>query len=234
MGLLDRFTKRAKQVLSLAQEEARHFNHPYVGTEHILLGLIRDQEGVAGKVLDELGVKHAQARSAVEFIVGYGEGTGSGEDLELTASAKKVIEYALEEGRKLNHHYVGTEHLLLGLVRRGEGVAAGVFEILNVSMEQVRTAVLRELRQGPSGGVQAGQAGAVITPEQRAEIDRAREEIVRIRQELRAVQLELRRDIEGLESWLRAVNIALVPALLTLFAVFLGVVRARRRAAVRA
>ncbi|GGG26062.1 hypothetical protein GCM10010964_12470 [Caldovatus sediminis] len=93
---------------------------------------------------------------------------------------------------------------------------------------------LRELRQGPSGGAQAGQTGAVITPEQRAEIDRAREEIVRIRQELRAVQLELRRDIEGLESWLRAVNIALVPALLTLFAIFLGVVRARRRAAARA
>ena len=158
MGLLDRFTKRAKQVLSLAQEEARHFNHPYVGTEHILLGLIRDQEGVAGKVLDELGVKHAQARSAVEFIVGYGEGTGSGEDLELTASAKKVIEYALEEGRKLNHHYVGTEHLLLGLVRRGEGVAAGVFEILNVSMEQVRTAVLRELRQGPTSGLERPSA----------------------------------------------------------------------------
>jgi ABC-type uncharacterized transport system involved in gliding motility auxiliary subunit len=93
---------------------------------------------------------------------------------------------------------------------------------------------LRELRQGPSGGAQAWQAGAVITPEQRAEIDRAREEIVRIRQELRAVQLELRRDIEGLENWLRAVNIALVPALLTLFAIFLGVVRARRRAAAQA
>ncbi|WP_026369556.1 ATP-dependent Clp protease ATP-binding subunit [Kallotenue papyrolyticum] len=154
MGLLDRFTKRAKQVLSLAQEEARHFHHSYVGTEHILLGLIRDQEGVAGKVLAELGVKHAQARSAVEFIVGYGESSGSNDDLELTASAKKVIEFALEEGRKLNHHYVGTEHLLLGLVRKGEGVAAGVLEILGVSLEQIRTAVLRELRHGPTSGLE--------------------------------------------------------------------------------
>ncbi len=155
MGSMDRFTKRAKQVLIYAQEEARHFNHPYVGTEHILLGLIRDQEGVAGKVLDDLGVKHAQARSAVEFIVGHGEGTGRSEEQEeLTASAKKVIEYALEEGRKLNHHYVGTEHLLLGLVRKGEGVAAGVLEIMGINLEQVRTSVLRELRQGPSSGME--------------------------------------------------------------------------------
>ncbi|HEX6293163.1 MAG TPA: ATP-dependent Clp protease ATP-binding subunit [Herpetosiphonaceae bacterium] len=151
---MDRFTKRAKQVLYYAQEEARYFNHPYVGTEHILLGLIRDQDHVAGKVLDELGVKHAQARSAVEFIVGHGEGSNRNEDLELTASAKKVIEYALEEGRKLNHHYVGTEHLLLGLVRKGEGVAAGVLEIMGVNLEQVRTSVLRDLRQGPSSGLE--------------------------------------------------------------------------------
>ena len=155
MGSMDRFTKRAKQVLIYAQEEARHFNHPYVGTEHILLGLIRDQEGVAGNVLDDLGVKLAQARSAVEFIVGHGEGTGRGDEQEeLTASAKKVIEYALEEGRKLNHHYVGTEHLLLGLVRKGEGVAAGVLEIMGINLEQVRTSVLRALRQGPSGGME--------------------------------------------------------------------------------
>jgi ATP-dependent Clp protease ATP-binding subunit ClpC len=154
MGVLDKFTKRAKQVLSLAQEEARHFNHPYVGTEHILLGLIRDREGVAGKVLDDLGVKHAQARSAVEFIVGHGEEADRGEDLELTAGGKKVIEYALEEGRKLNHHYVGTEHLLLGLVGKSESIAAGVLEIMGVNLEQVRTSVLRELRRGPSSGME--------------------------------------------------------------------------------
>ncbi|HEY0602995.1 MAG TPA: Clp protease N-terminal domain-containing protein, partial [Herpetosiphonaceae bacterium] len=153
MNSIDRFTKRAKQVLYYAQEEARYFNHPYVGTEHILLGLIRDQDHVAGHVLDELGVKHAQARSAVKFIVGYGK-VKRNEDLELTADTKKIIEYALEEGRKLNHHYVGTEHLLLGLVRKGEGVAAGVLEIMGVSLEQVRTSVLRHLHPGPSSGLE--------------------------------------------------------------------------------
>jgi ATP-dependent Clp protease ATP-binding subunit ClpC len=151
MGLLDKFTKRAKAVLSLAQEEARNFNHPYVGTEHILLGLIRDQDGVPGKLLDELGVKLQQARSAVEFIVGHGEGAQRTEEAELTARAKKVIEYAVDEARKLNHHYIGTEHLLLGLVRNGEGVATGVLEIMGVSLEQIRTQVNRYLRQGPTG-----------------------------------------------------------------------------------
>ncbi|CAA9378575.1 MAG: ATP-dependent Clp protease, ATP-binding subunit ClpC, partial [uncultured Chloroflexia bacterium] len=153
MGLLDRFTKRAKQVLSLAQEEARTFNHPYVGTEHILLGLIRDQEGVAGKVLDDLDVKLQKARSAVEFIVGHGEGPTRTDEAELTARAKKVIEYAVEEAKKLNHHYIGTEHLLLGLVRNGEGVATGVLEIMGVSLEQIRTQVQRLLRQGATGPV---------------------------------------------------------------------------------
>src|SRR3712207_7646416 len=90
MGLLDKFTKRAKQVLSLAQEEARNFNHPYVGTEHILLGLIRDQEGVAGKVLDDLGVKLQQARSAVEFIVGHGEGAQDRKSTRLNSSHANI------------------------------------------------------------------------------------------------------------------------------------------------
>jgi ATP-dependent Clp protease ATP-binding subunit ClpC len=154
MGLLDRFTKRAKQVLSLAQDEARSFNHPYVGTEHILLGLIRDQEGVAGKVLDDLDVKLQKARSAVEFIVGHGEGPARTDEAELTARAKRVIEYAVDEAKKLNHHYIGTEHLLLGLVRNGEGVATGVLEIMGVSLEQIRTQVQRLLRQGATGPVE--------------------------------------------------------------------------------
>ncbi|MBA3946154.1 MAG: hypothetical protein H0X37_16520 [Herpetosiphonaceae bacterium] len=146
MGFLDKFTKRAKQVLSLAQEEARSFNHPYVGTEHILLGLIRDQEGVAGNVLDELAVKLQQARHAVEFLAGHGEGRQRSDEAELTARAKKVIEYAVEEARKLNHHYIGTEHLLLGLVGNGEGAAADVLEIMGVSLEQIRIAVLTKLK----------------------------------------------------------------------------------------
>ncbi|NJN15849.1 MAG: ATP-dependent Clp protease ATP-binding subunit [Oscillochloris sp.] len=156
--LYSKFTKRAKQVLQLAHEEARNFNHPYIGTEHILLGLIRESEGIAARVLDDLGVKLAQARSAVEFIVGMGEGTPV-TDQELTARAQKVIKYAIEEANRLNHHYIGTEHLLLGLVRNGEGVATGVLDIMGVSLEQVRNQVMRVLRHGTAGPEQRSAPG---------------------------------------------------------------------------
>src|SRR5215216_2642626 len=155
----DKFTKRAKQVLQIATEEARAFNHPYIGTEHILLGLIREGEGVAARVLDDLGVKLSQARHAVEFIVGMGEGP-TRQDQDLTARAKKVIAYAVEEAKRLNHHYIGTEHLLLGLVRNGEGVATGVLDIMGVSLEQVRTQVMRVLRQGTGSGMERASASA--------------------------------------------------------------------------
>ncbi|MBK9942957.1 MAG: ATP-dependent Clp protease ATP-binding subunit [Kouleothrix sp.] len=155
----DKFTKRAKQVLQIATEEARAFNHPYIGTEHILLGLIKEGEGVAARVLDDLGVKLSQARHAVEFIVGMGEGPPR-EGQDLTARAKKVIAYAVDEAKRLNHHYIGTEHLLLGLVRNGEGVATGVLDIMGVSLEQVRTQVMRVLRQGTSAGMERAPAGA--------------------------------------------------------------------------
>src|SRR5919204_1193163 len=155
----DKFTKRAKQVLQYATEEARAFNHPYIGTEHILLGLIREDGGVAAQVLNDLGVKLSQARHAVEFIVGVGEGPAR-QDQDLTARAKKVIEYAVEETKRLNHHYIGTEHLLLGLVRNGEGVATGVLDIMGVSLEQVRTQVMRVLRQGTGAGMERAGAGS--------------------------------------------------------------------------
>jgi ATP-dependent Clp protease ATP-binding subunit ClpC len=155
----DKFTKRAKQVLQIATEEARAFNHPYIGTEHILLGLIREGEGVAARVLDDLGVKLSQARHAVEFIVGMGEGP-TRQDQDLTARAKKVIAYAVDEAKRLNHHYIGTEHLLLGLVRNGEGVATGVLDIMGVSLEQVRTQVMRVLRQGTGSGIERSASGS--------------------------------------------------------------------------
>jgi ATP-dependent Clp protease ATP-binding subunit ClpC len=159
----DKFTKRTKQVLQYATEEARAFNHPYIGTEHILLGLIREGEGVAAQVLNNLGVKLSQARHAVEFIVGVGEGSPR-TDQDLTARAKKVIEYAVEETKRLNHHYIGTEHLLLGLVRNGEGVATGVLDILGVSLEQVRTQVMRVLRQGTGAGIERSSSGSSSAP----------------------------------------------------------------------
>ncbi|MCY4639693.1 MAG: ATP-dependent Clp protease ATP-binding subunit [Chloroflexi bacterium] len=142
----DKFTERARRVLTLAQEEAQRFNHNYIGTEHLLLGLVREGDGVAAKVLSNLGVDLNKVRSAVEFIIGRGDRSGTGE-IGLTPRAKKVIELAVDEARRLNHSYIGTEHLLLGLVREGEGVAAGVLESLGVNLERVRGETTRILAQ---------------------------------------------------------------------------------------
>src|SRR5512139_2168500 len=153
----DKFTERARRVLTLAQEEAHRFNHNYIGTEHILLGLVREGDGVAAKVLANLGVELNKVRSAVEFIIGRGDRAVMGE-IGLTPRAKKVIELAVDEARRLNHHYIGTEHLLLGLVREGEGIAAGVLESLGVSLEKVRAQTIHVLSQ--SGGFPAHEARA--------------------------------------------------------------------------
>src|SRR6195256_6093352 len=142
----DKFTERARKVLQLAQEEAQRFNHNYIGTEHLLLGLVREGEGVAAKVLGNLGVELNKVRSAVEFIIGRGDRTVAG-DIGLTPRAKKVIELSVDEARRLNHHYIGTEPLLLGLVREGEGIAAGVLESLGVSLDKVRSQVIYVLNQ---------------------------------------------------------------------------------------
>ena len=133
--------------MSLAQEEAQRFQHNYIGTEHLLLGLVREGEGVAAKVLSNLGVELNKVRSAVEFIIGRGDRIVLGE-IGLTPRAKKVIELAVDEARRLNHHYIGTEHLLLGLVREGEGIAAGVLESLGVNLEKVRSQTIQVLSQG--------------------------------------------------------------------------------------
>ena len=160
----DKFTERARRVLTLAQEEALRFNHNYIGTEHLLLGLVREGEGVAAKVLANLGVELNKVRSAVEFIIGRGDRAVMGE-IGLTPRAKKVIELAVDEARRLGHHYIGTEHLLLGLVREGEGIAAGVLESLGVSLDKVRAEVTRILSQSqPQGAAQGGRAAATRKP----------------------------------------------------------------------
>ena len=133
----EKFSERARRVLSLAQEEAQRFNHNYIGTEHILLGLVRETEGVAARVLSSLSVDLSKVRSAVEFIIGRGEKPAQGE-IGLTPRAKKVVELAVDEARRMNHTYIGTEHLLIGLLREGEGVAAGVLESLGVTLDKVR------------------------------------------------------------------------------------------------
>ncbi|MFH1639515.1 MAG: ATP-dependent Clp protease ATP-binding subunit [Chloroflexota bacterium] len=140
----EKFSERARRVLTLAQEEAQHLNHNYIGTEHILLGLVREEEGVAAKVLVNLGTGLNKVRSAVEFIIGRGEKPGSGE-IGLTPRAKRVIELAIDEARHLGHNYIGTEHLLLGLLREGEGVAAGVLDSLGITLERARAETVRIL-----------------------------------------------------------------------------------------
>jgi len=142
----DRFTERARKVLVLAQEEAKSFQHNYIGTEHLLLGLIREGEGVAAKVLNNLGVELEQIRKAIEYIIGRGGSIVLGET-GLTLRAKRVIELAVDEARRLNHHYIGTEHLLLGMVREGEGIAAGVLNMLGVKLEKARAETLEVLTQ---------------------------------------------------------------------------------------
>src|SRR5205809_8052667 len=160
----DKFTERARRVITLAQEEALRFNHNYIGTEHLLLGLVREGEGVAAKVLANLGVELNKVRSAVEFLIGRGDRAVMGE-IGLTPRAKKVIELAVDEARRLGHHYIGTEHLLLGLVREGEGIAAGVLESLGVSLDKVRAEVTRILSQSqPQGAAQGGRGAATRTP----------------------------------------------------------------------
>src|SRR5579859_5548663 len=163
----DKFTERARKVLSLAQEEAQRLQHNYIGTEHLLLGLVREGEGVAAKVLSNLGVELNKVRSAVEHIIGRGDRIVVGE-FGLTPRAKKVIELAVDEARRLNHHYIGTEHILLGLVREGEGIAAGVLESFNIDLEQVSKSTLAILAQEGKAASGASETGTE-TLETRAE-----------------------------------------------------------------
>ncbi len=142
----EKFSERARRVLTLAQEEAQHLNHSYIGTEHILLGLLREEEGVAAKVLTNLNVSLGKVRSGVEFIIGHGEKPSTGE-IGLTPRAKRVIELAIDEARNLGHNYIGTEHLLLGLLHEGGGVAAGVLDSFGITLEQVRNETTRILSQ---------------------------------------------------------------------------------------
>ena len=152
----DRFTERARRVLTLAQVEAQGLNHNYIGTEHLLLGLVAEGEGVAAQALTNLGVELTRVREAVEHIIGRGDRVVTGE-IGLTPRAKKVFELAVDEARRLKHRYIGTEHLLLGLVREGEGIAANVLMSLGFTLEQVRAEVVQIL-----GGMAPGPKSNVV------------------------------------------------------------------------
>jgi ATP-dependent Clp protease ATP-binding subunit ClpC len=145
----EKFSERARRVLTLAQEEAQRFNHANIGPEHVLLGIVGEPDGVAAKVLVNMGVSLNKVRSAVEFIIGHGEATTRGE-VGLSPGAKRVIELAIDEARYIGHNYIGTEHLLLGLLREGEGIAARVLDSLGVTLEKVRAEITKVQEQGVS------------------------------------------------------------------------------------
>jgi len=155
--VFERFTDRARRVVVLAQEEARLLNHNYIGTEHILLGLIHEGEGVAAKALESLGISLEAVRSQVEEIIGQGGSSPSGH-IPFTPRAKKVLELSLREALQLGHNYIGTEHILLGLIREGEGVAAQVLVKLGADLSRVRQQVI-QLLSGYSGPATSGQSG---------------------------------------------------------------------------
>ena len=165
MGPFDRFNDRAKRVLALAQDEAIRFNHNYIGVEHLLLGLVREGDGVAARVLNSLGVELSRARTSIEFIIGRGDATISPSEITLSPRTKKVIELAVDEARKLGHSHVGTEHLLLGIVRESQGVAYGVLESLGIGLEKVRHQVIATLgQQHPGTDMAAAASAGVGTP----------------------------------------------------------------------
>jgi len=139
----EKFSEKARKVLSLAQEEAQRFNHNYIGTEHILLGLVKESDGAAARILISLSLELNKVRSAVEFIIGRGERRPSPGEIGLTPRAKKVIELAVDEARRLNQQFIGTEHLLIGIMREGEGVASGVLESLGLTLDKIRSEATR-------------------------------------------------------------------------------------------
>ncbi len=146
--MFDKFTDRSRKVLAFSQEEAIQLKHSFIGTEHLLLGLVRESEGVAAKVLRNMGVVDlAQVRALVETFVARGEKEMNGQT-GMTGRAKKVLQFAVEEARMLGHHYLGTEHLLLGMLREGEGVGAKVLGKLNINLKQTRTQILQVLLEG--------------------------------------------------------------------------------------
>ncbi|WP_275412521.1 Clp protease N-terminal domain-containing protein, partial [Actinoplanes palleronii] len=160
--MFERFTDRARRVVVLAQEEARMLNHNYIGTEHILLGLIHEGEGVAAKALESLGISLEGVRQQVEEIIGQGQQAPSGH-IPFTPRAKKVLELSLREALQLGHNYIGTEHILLGLIREGEGVAAQVLVKLGADLNRVRQQVIQLLsgyqgKEPAAAGTATGEA----------------------------------------------------------------------------
>jgi ATP-dependent Clp protease ATP-binding subunit ClpA len=179
--MFERFTDRARRVVVLAQEEARLLNHNYIGTEHLLLGLIREGEGVAAMALESLGISPEAARAQVEEIIGQGQRAPTGH-IPITPRAKKVFELSLREALQLGHNYIGTEHLLLGLIREGEGVAAQVLVKLGADRSRVRQQVI-QLLTGYVRGMEAGARTQLVRMTVPEDIRQAKERLAQVRRE---------------------------------------------------
>jgi ATP-dependent Clp protease ATP-binding subunit ClpC len=163
-GKIDRFTQRARRVLQLANEEAERLSHNYIGTEHLLLGIVKEESGIAGRVLRELGAKPDRVAEMVERMTGAGR-RASASKLDLTPRTKQVLEYAVEEARKLGHSYIGTEHLLLGLIRQGDGVAIDVLRQLGLTSDRIRRETLRAIQQEqPEGSNRPASSSSAPSP----------------------------------------------------------------------
>jgi ATP-dependent Clp protease ATP-binding subunit ClpC len=168
--VFERFTDRARRVVVLAQEEARMLNHNYIGTEHLLLGLVREGDGIAARALGSLDISLEAVRQQVQEIIGLGQATPAGH-IPFTPRAKKVLELSLREGLQLGHNYIGTEHILLGLIREGEGVAAQVLQKLGADLSRVRQAVIQLLSGYVAGAeVRKVEGGAEMEAEMEVEL----------------------------------------------------------------
>jgi ATP-dependent Clp protease ATP-binding subunit ClpC len=176
--MFERFTDRARRVVVLAQDEARRLDHDYIGTEHILLGLVQEGEGVAAQALEALGIGLAAVRHQVEEIVGRGKDTPGGH-IPFTPRAKKVLELSLREALLLGHDYIGTEHILLGLIREGEGVAAQVLAALGADLNLVRQQVIQLLHSHQMEGQERSSARLVgLAPRLESIVNRQTEAII--------------------------------------------------------
>ena len=187
--MFEKFTDRARRSLFLSQEEARRLNHNYVGTEHLLLGLVSEGEGVATKALQSLDISLETVRTQVEEIIGQGQWAPTGH-IPFTPRAKKALELSLREATQLGHNYIGTEHLLLGLVREGEGVAAQVLVKLGADLSRVRQQVI-QLLSGYAGGREAGARTRLVRMTVPEELRQAEEQLAQVRGEKeQAIQVQ--------------------------------------------
>ena len=178
--MFERFTERARQVIVLAQDEARGLAHNYIGTEHILLGLLREEEGIAARILRQLGIPEEEVRAQVARIVGQGDEVTSGQ-IPFTPRAKKILELSLREAQSLGHNYIGTEHILLGLVRENQGVATRILLDFDADAEKIRNEIVRMLSGAGQRLVERERddvelASPPLAPEVIAELERLRSE----------------------------------------------------------